>query len=208
MKIHYEVDIQKDFMNETGALYVPGAEAIKGNIEKLVELAVKNKTRRICSEDYHFVDDDELKVFPPHCMCGTVGQARISEVNIRAAPRLHHKMASVACNHIIKNYTKMIQWWATSDCDVIIEKQAVDVSSNPHAELLIKEMDVTDALVYGVATEYCVLAAVKALSAWGVRCTVVSDAIAGIDPAACVAAINEMKSLDAVFMTTEEAHGW
>ena len=33
--IFYDVDTQNDFMKEDGALYVPGAESIKENLEKL-----------------------------------------------------------------------------------------------------------------------------------------------------------------------------
>ena len=204
MKIHYEVDIQKDFMNETGALYVPGAEAIKGNIEKLVAMAIKTGMRRIRSEDCHFEDDEELKTFPPHCMNGTVGQRGLNIVDVRPARRLSHKVRGGWIGH---NDVLAVRF-VFGEADIIIEKQSIDVATNPNAETVIRKMDVTAALIYGVATEYCVLAAVKALSAWGVRCTVVSDAIAGIDPKACEAAINEMKGMDAVFMTTEEAHGW
>ena len=39
MRIFYEVDIQNDFMNKNGALYVPGAELIKPNIKILTNYA-------------------------------------------------------------------------------------------------------------------------------------------------------------------------
>ena len=43
MKIHYDVDTQNDFMNPSGALYVPDAESIKPNLKKLTDHAKKNK---------------------------------------------------------------------------------------------------------------------------------------------------------------------
>ncbi|NQU88116.1 MAG: cysteine hydrolase, partial [Mariniphaga sp.] len=43
--LFWNVDTQKDFIDPDGKLYVPGAELIKGNLNVLTELAIKNKIR-------------------------------------------------------------------------------------------------------------------------------------------------------------------
>ena len=37
--IFFDIDTQRDFMDADGALYVKGAEAIRGNIERLLRVA-------------------------------------------------------------------------------------------------------------------------------------------------------------------------
>ncbi len=69
MKLQMLVDVQKDFMNEDGALYVPNAEDIKENILK------KNseKVMSLATRDWHEADDIEFKDYPSHCVKDTEG---------------------------------------------------------------------------------------------------------------------------------------
>ena len=54
MRIFYDVDTQNDFMNSSGALYVPGAEEIKENLRELAGYAVNKGMPVIASVDRHF----------------------------------------------------------------------------------------------------------------------------------------------------------
>jgi nicotinamidase/pyrazinamidase len=67
---------------------------------------------------------------------------------------------------------------------VVFEKQSNDVATNKHfAEAiwyLKSQQGITNVVVYGVATDYCVKDAVKAFQDNGFGVFVVRDAIAGI----------------------------
>jgi nicotinamidase/pyrazinamidase len=78
--LYLAVDMQKDFMDQDGALYVTGSEEIKSNIKKLATKMDKIATHKFYTMDWHEEDDSELSdnpdfktTFPPHCIAGTKG---------------------------------------------------------------------------------------------------------------------------------------
>ncbi len=180
-KIFFNVDTQKDFMNKDGALYVPNAESIKGNLKKLTEFAA-DQINVISSVDVHYGTEEykdvetELKKnggpFPNHCMKGSEGCKPIKE---------------------------------TFPLDIFttyITKQTYDVFSNPITKVALK--GIKEAVVYGVATDYCVKAAVLGMLKMGIKVTVVEDAIMGVAKDTTDAALKEMKDKGAAFVKTEE----
>jgi nicotinamidase/pyrazinamidase len=84
------------------------------------------------------------------------------------------------------------------------EKQTYDVFTNSQIRGALQDYKVTEAVVYGVATDYCVMAAVKGMQKLGIQCYVVEDAIAGITPETTKQAIYEMKEAGAKFVKTED----
>src|SRR5215472_2337988 len=77
--ILWEVDAQADFMLPDGKLYVPGAEKIIPNLNRLVEAARQARVLLISSADAHTPDDPEFREWPPHCVKGTTGAELIPE---------------------------------------------------------------------------------------------------------------------------------
>ena len=78
--LYLAVDMQRDFMDQDGALYVTGSEEIKNNIKKLATKMDKIATHKFYTMDWHEEDDSELSdnpdfinTFPPHCIAGTRG---------------------------------------------------------------------------------------------------------------------------------------
>ena len=67
------IDMNKDFTQEGGALFVPAGAEIVPNINKAIEEFRKTDDRIIFINDRHETDDAEFKLFPPHCMEGTDG---------------------------------------------------------------------------------------------------------------------------------------
>ena len=114
--------------------------------------------------------------FPEHCMEGSEGQQQIDETRTDA---------------IIDD-----------DNIFIITKQTYDVFSNPETKKILKE--VKEAVVYGVATDYCVKAVVLGMLEVGIKVTVVGDAIKGVDKRTTHNAIRKMIEKGAVFVKTEE----
>src|SRR5262245_27951853 len=83
--IFWDVDTQIDSMQPDGALYVPGAETIVGNLEQLTAYARRSKVQIVADICDHTHDDDEISdqpnfksTYPPHCIRGTPGYEKIA----------------------------------------------------------------------------------------------------------------------------------
>src|SRR5258708_36316604 len=69
----WAVDTQADFMFPGGKLYVPGAEKLLPNIQKLTDTAREGRVFMVSHGCYHPKNDPEFQLFPPHCIQGTPG---------------------------------------------------------------------------------------------------------------------------------------
>lgn len=85
----------------------------------------------------------------------------------------------------------------------LFEKHTFDVFSNPAFAERIKEIGPRIAIVYGLATDYCVKAAVEGLLEFVPRVLVVEDAIRSVKEEDGAAALEEMKSRGASLITSE-----
>jgi nicotinamidase/pyrazinamidase len=63
---------------------------------------------------------------------------------------------------------------------IIVEKQALDVFTNPSFPALLDSLGADSYVVYGLATDYCVRCAVTGLLATGKPVVLVTDAIAAV----------------------------
>src|SRR2546426_6592437 len=84
--IFWDVDTQYDFMHADGKLYVPEAERIIMNLQRLTNYAHGHGIRIVASADDHVMGHPEISdspdwqsTFPAHCMRGTAGQKKIPE---------------------------------------------------------------------------------------------------------------------------------
>ena len=68
--VFFDIDTQLDFLVPGGALYVPGAEHILSRIAELNRQA----SLLVSTVDAHAENDPEFKLYPPHCVAGTLGQ--------------------------------------------------------------------------------------------------------------------------------------
>ncbi|MCZ6677434.1 MAG: cysteine hydrolase [Candidatus Poribacteria bacterium] len=192
-QVFVDIDTQIDFINSDGALSVPGAEQIRGNLRALTNHALENGIKIIASADAHPVDDKEFELFPPHCVQGTPGQKKIEET-------------SVANTHVVKNApaeTPSRDLLGKAD-QVLLEKQAFDVFTNPNAAELVKAAEADEHIVYGVATDYCVKAAVLGLLEQGHTVVVIEDAIAAVEAEAGKEALALMREKGAIFKKTTD----
>ena len=89
MTVFFDVDTQLDFVNPSGALYVPGAE------KRIPMIAALNRRaqRLVSTVDAHPENDIEFRTWPPHCIMGTLGQRKPSETLVGGSQIIFEKTA-------------------------------------------------------------------------------------------------------------------
>jgi nicotinamidase/pyrazinamidase len=183
-----DVDTQRDFMLPTGALYVPGAERILPKLRRLFDFARKNEISILSSADAHVADDPEFKKFPPHCVQGTEGQRKVDET-------LLPRPLIFQLQPVNRNLTEAVR----KHQQIIVEKQSLDLFSNPIAERLMRVLP-PRAIVFGVATEYCVKMACIGLRRMGVQTVLITDAVRALAPKTEKEAVEEMRRAGVEFI--------
>ncbi len=151
--IFWDVDTQYDFMMPDGKLYVPEAETIIPNLEKLTRYARKNGIPILGSVDYHSPTDPEIsdnpdfrETFPPHCLKGEPGQEKIEATRplkplwIDSTPMEEETLRRLIFEH---------------DGEIIFRKQRFDVFSNPNVIPALNIVQPERIVVYGVALDVC-----------------------------------------------------
>src|SRR3954447_9290417 len=167
--VFVDVDTQRDFLDPDGALFIPGSGAILPALARLTGLARSKGSPVLATACAHSPDDAELRHFPPHCMVGTRGQERVEATawtggEVLTADALH---------------------FGDPPHHLTIQKRVFDPFSHPDADRLIGlyRRPHPTFVVYGVATDYCVKAAICGLLNRGSSVAVVIDAIRAIDQA-------------------------
>src|ERR1700726_2178265 len=146
MKAFFDIDTQIDFVFPAGALYTPGAERVIPAVAALNHYAGDHGIPLISTMCAHPEDAREFQVWGPHCVVGTVGQQKPA-ATLLADPKRQ----------------------------IFIEKDDLDMFSNPNILPLLDKLEVDDCFVYGVFTEYCVKCAVMGLLKSGRRVSLVTD---------------------------------
>jgi nicotinamidase/pyrazinamidase len=186
-----DIDTQRDFMLPAGALYVPGAERIVPKLRRLFDFARKNGISVLSSSDTHSASDPEFAQFPPHCVQGTPGQRKLDETLLPRPLILQNKPMD-------RNLLKAVQQYQ----QIVVEKQTLDLFSNPVAERVLRVLP-PRAIVFGVATEYCVKIACLGLRRLGVQTVVVTDAVRALAAKTEKEALEEMRKAGVEFIALE-----
>jgi nicotinamidase/pyrazinamidase len=180
--VFWDVDTQVDFMRPEGSLYVPGAVEIAPALAELTRAAARPGIVRVASVCDHVLEDDEisdtpdfLTTFPPHCLRGTPGQAKIPEtalVDPLVVPNRPEDPARLASR------------LARHAGEVLIEKNRFDVFTNPNTTTVLDALAPETVVVYGVAQDVCDAHAIAGfLKCSGLRVVFVEDAARPIDAA-------------------------
>jgi nicotinamidase/pyrazinamidase len=186
--VFLDIDTQRDFMDEKGALYVPRSTEIVSNLTRLTQFAIRGGIRVLATACSHRPGDPELKRFPPHCMAGTKGQGRIA-----ATARLDSVVLPVG-THLRGELPPHLTF----------EKDDYDLFSRSDAGQLIARYNESNPLfvVYGVATDYCVKKAVEGLLLRQCRTAIVVDAIRPIEATAEPAILTDFARRGALLSVT------
>lgn len=160
--VFFDIDTQNDFVLPAGALYVPGAEEILPSVVRLNRFAAEHSIPVISTTDAHSEDDAEFRQWPPHCVAGTIGQ---------------QKPAETLLDRRVMVPTSPGQYPLEGTRQILLEKQALDLFTNPNLPGVLNRLNADRYVVYGVVTEYCVRCAALGLLKTGKRVELVCDAI-------------------------------
>ncbi|MFZ1881481.1 MAG: isochorismatase family cysteine hydrolase [Gaiellaceae bacterium] len=185
-RILWDVDTQVDFVHAAGKLAVPDAESAVPAMALLVAAARSAGIPHVASADDHELTDSEiseapdfLTTYPPHCLRGTRGAAKISETE--------------QVDPVPLALTDVPARWLRGR-EFLLLKKSFDVFTNPNADRLLELLDPSEVILFGVATDVCNDAAVRGLVARGRSVTFVEEASRGLDEArtrACIASWRE-----------------
>ena len=176
----WNVDTQRDFMEETGALYVPGAREIRPALARLTAFCPGERHsggvlgRLSLPGECGTVRCNRISktTYPPHCMAETPGAELIPET----CPQ----------KPLLISWEKLYRDFDTARRrEFLVTKDAFDVfEGNPNmddfVEALYDETGRDTAVVYGVSGNVCVKYAVDGLRERDFRVVVISDAIASL----------------------------
>jgi nicotinamidase/pyrazinamidase len=200
--ILWDVDTQVDFIEPGGKLYFAGAEEAKPAMAGLVQAAQAAGATHVASTDQHELSDPEISeepdfrsTWPPHCLLGTPGAEKIPETK----PRDPLPLPLVPVPH------EILHRLLCGRREVLVPKKQYDPFTNPNTETLLDLLDPDEILLFGVATEICDDAAVRALLRRGRRIAFVEDAARGVDETQAAACIAEWSERGVRLTTAEEA---
>ena len=187
--VFVDIDTQRDFLDPDGALFIPGSISIRSNLGRLIRFARDRSIPVIASACAHTPDEPDPEPFPPHCLVGSKGQARIEGTNC----------ADSVVIGVDARFDGDIGGHAT------IEKRHYDLFRNPNAHRIFQVAGRDDPtfVVFGVATDYCVKAAVLGLRERRYQVAVVVDAIRAVNPEEEPGVIEEFLRAGATLVMTD-----
>jgi nicotinamidase/pyrazinamidase len=189
--IFWDVDTQFDFMHPAGKLYVPGAETIVSNLQRLTAFAAHHGIPIVASTDAHLETDSEFREYPPHCLVCMPGQQKIEGTLLPS-------------RYIIPNRKIDLRRDLGSFPQLILEKQTVDVFTNPNTDSLLKLLGDREIILYGVVTEICVDRTARGLILRDYHVHLVEDAVRHLDSHRAHATIQYVRQHGGRLLTTSE----
>lgn len=184
-----DIDTQHDFIDVDGKLSVPGASRLVDTLGRLTAHAGREGIPILSSADAHLPDDPEFSSFPPHCIAGSNGQRKL------ASTLLESRVVVPASGDGMPT---------DQPAQTIIEKVTFSMFSNPAVDTYLRQFTPKRAVVYGVATDYCVRQAVEGLVERKIPVTVVVDAIAGVTEEGSRSALEWFERSGVAVATAEE----
>ncbi len=172
------VDVQNDFC-EGGSLPVTGGAEVARDISAYLDGHAAEYHHVAATRDYH-VDPgahfsaapDYVNSWPPHCVAGTPGAAFHPDLDVARIEAVFSKGAHAAAYSGFEGATP---------------------GGTPLATWL-RERDITDVDVAGLATDYCVRATASDAMREGLRARVLTGLIAGVAPGTSEKALGELRA--------------
>jgi len=150
------VDMQNDFVNPKGNLYVPDAEQIVEPINKTIEQFMKNGAQIVYTQDWHNENSKIFEQWPKHCVANTWG-AELAVKVYNPADAIFIKKGL----YDFENYGAF--------------------EGEPDLHKLLKLRGVEEVFICGVAGDYCVYWTTFQALKLGFKTYVILDLIKSID---------------------------
>ncbi len=148
------VDMQNDFANPAGSLYVPSTQNIIPIIKKLIEHTHNHGIPLAFTQDWHREDDISFEenggVWKKHCIQNTWGAEIISELGIHEG-------------------------------DYIIKKQTYDAFFDTPFDWWLRQKNIDELLFCGTVSNICVLESLSGAAKRGYKVGIIEDACAPLD---------------------------
>jgi nicotinamidase/pyrazinamidase len=200
----WDVDTQVDFVRANGKLPVPDAETAVPAMERLVRWAKETGVTHLATADDHELTDPEISdepdyetTFPPHCLRGTPGVAKIPETAQRDPLPLS----------LTPYPPGLVPALVRGRRELLVLKKTYSAFSNPNLEPLLEALDPDEVLVFGVATDVCNHAAIMGLLARGRKVAFVEDASRGLSEERVAAALERWRAGGVRFTSSTEVAG-
>jgi len=197
----WDVDTQVDFVRDGAKLAVPGAEEATPAMARLVHWAEEHGLTHLATADDHELTDPELSdepdyetTYPPHCLRGTPGAAKIPEtaqidpLPISLTPYPPGRIPELVAGRR----------------ELLVLKKTYSAFSNPNLEAVLAALAPSEVIVFGVATDVCNHAAIMGLLARGYDVAFVEDASRGLSEERVAAALAQWREGGVRFTTTDE----
>lgn len=181
--VFFDVDTQWDFLAPAGALAVPGAARLAPLVARLNQYAARQGALVISTMDAHSENDPEFRVWPAHCVAGTLGQRKPAGTLLDG----YLALPATPGARVDANARQ-----------ILVEKQQLDCFSNPNLIELLSDLRAGRYVVYGVVTEYCVRCAALGLLKTGARVELVTGAIQSLDDQAAARTLAEFNAAGGV----------
>ncbi len=200
-RLLWDVDTQVDFVHADGKLPVPDAESAAPAMAKLVRWAEERGVIHLATADDHELTDPEIAddadfvtTFPPHCLRGTPGAAKIPETVQRDPLPVS----------LTPYPPGLVPELVRERRELLVLKKTYSAFSNPNLDAVLEALAPDEVVLFGVATDVCNHAAVMGLLARGHAVTFVEDASRGLSEERVAASLEEWRAGGVRFTTSAE----
>jgi nicotinamidase/pyrazinamidase len=200
----WDVDTQVDFVHSDGKLPVPDAESAAPSMARLVRWAEEQGVPHLATADDHELTDPEITAdpdfattFPPHCLRGTPGAAKIPETVQRdPLPVSLTPYPPALVPELVRGRRELL-----------VLKKTYSAFSNPNLEPVLAALAPDEVILFGVATDVCNHAAVMGLLGRGYGVSFVEDASRGLSEERVAASLEQWRAGGVRFTTSAEVVG-
>lgn len=197
----WDVDTQVDFVRTGAKLPVPGAEEVAPAMARLVRWAAEQGLVHLATADDHELTDPEISdepdyetTYPPHCLRGTPGAARIPETaQLDPLPLSLTPYPPGLLPRLVDGHRELL-----------FLKKTYSAFSNPNLEPVLTSLAPSEVIVFGVATDVCNHAAIMGLRRRGYHVAFVEDASRGLSEERVAAVLGQWRERGVRFTTTDE----
>lgn len=168
------VDMQRDFVEEAGRLYVgPSAQKTVPRIHSLLAEARRHGVPVIYTQDWHAEGSSEFALWGQHCLRGSEGADFIEELKPEPG-------------------------------DKVVRKETYDPFYGTDLERILRELSIRNLVIVGTVSNICVLHAVSGAALRGLRVIIPVDCISAITDFDAILALRQFTFLYKATLTRSD----